>query len=292
MNKTGTGLILVFLFAFTAAGRAQLNSYQYVIVPKKFQAFDRENQYHTSTIIKHLFSEEGFTTYYEGEVPDDISDPCAGLKVGLLNESTMFRTKVKLSLVNCRDKEVFLTALGESRAKEYIDGYKEAIEEAFKSVKALNYSYEPAKAGQESLTISFDKDVKSLEKEVKSPDAGSGSPGQAGVQQQASPEVQRYKNQQPKPSSMQKGEVPGMASTEAFEIPSTEELYAQKIENGYQLVDRSPAIRLRLYESSVPDVYFAEEGDFHGIAYSRDDKWFLEYYKGGKKQVQELQIKF
>ncbi len=285
-------LVVVLALGFLSRGTAQLNPYQYVVVPKKFQEFDQENKYHTSTLVKYLLGEAGFTAYYDGEVPAVIIDKCKGLRIELLDESTTFRTKVFLAMKDCNGSEVFRTAEVDSRIKSFKESYEEAIRKAFKSIEALNYTYEPVQNEDAVVTLPFDKDVKALpepkEKEVVQ------RPSNPAVIQQATPGEQRYIDKRPQPSEVQKitpapvaGDVPATKGKDASEV-----WYAQILPNGYQLVDRTPKIRLNLYSSSLPNVYLAENETQHGLVYQQDNRWFFEFYKAGERVVQELNIKF
>ena len=70
-------------------------------------------------------------------------------------------------------------------------------------------------------------------------------------------------------------------------------LYAQEIENGYQLVDSTPKIRLKIYRTSMPDVFsVANENGANGMVFKKDGKWYLEYNTNGKMTTEELNIKF
>ena len=81
----------------------QLNAYKYVVVPIQFNEFSNANQYNTSTLIKHLFVQDGFTAYYDNsdflKLEEEV---CDGLFVDLINQSGMFVTKVVLRLKDCK----------------------------------------------------------------------------------------------------------------------------------------------------------------------------------------------
>jgi hypothetical protein len=69
-------------------------------------------------------------------------------------------------------------------------------------------------------------------------------------------------------------------------------LYAQQLQNGFQLVDSTPKIRLKMYKSSMPNVYVASAEDKDGVVYTSDGKWFFEYAENGSIMKEELNIKF
>ena len=158
------GLVLVgHLF-----GYGQLNNYKYIVVPTKFDIFKKENQFQTSTLIKYLLTNEGYNAVYNNALPIDLmGNPCLALRMNLVDDSSLFSTKVKLSLVDCNGAVIFETQEGSTKVKEYKQAYKEAISEAFGSLRGLNYTYEPREneKAPETVTISFENDIRSLEED-------------------------------------------------------------------------------------------------------------------------------
>src|SRR5690554_2545807 len=125
---------ILFLSSYFGMSQAELNNYKYIIVPTKFDAFKLENQYQTSTLIKYLLVENGFNAVYDNALPPDLLvDRCLGLLLGLTDDSSMFTTKVALTLKDCFSKEIYRTKDGSSKEKEYRIAYSEAIKESIKS---------------------------------------------------------------------------------------------------------------------------------------------------------------
>jgi hypothetical protein len=84
---------------------------------------------------------------------------------------------------------------------------------------------------------------------------------------------------------------PVAATTESAQEPET--WYAQPIENGYQLVDSTPRIRMKLMNTSRSDTYIAlVDGQARGSVFLSDGVWVHEYYEGGTLHRQALRIKF
>ena len=52
-----------FVILLNLTVQAQLDSYKYVIVPKKFDGFKYENRFRTSTLLKFLFLKMGIQPY-------------------------------------------------------------------------------------------------------------------------------------------------------------------------------------------------------------------------------------
>lgn len=269
-----------FLFAmFLGNAQTDLNQYKYIIVPKKFDGFRNVNQYQTSTLIKFLFVENGYNTVYEDALPDDLNrDRCLGAVVGLKDDSSMFTTKISLILKDCQSKVVFETKEGTSKEKDYKDAYNEAIRDAFVSFKGLNYVYEPVGGTKESVTISFKNDVKQIKE------------GDDKSKENDISEQKPNKQIVPEPTG-QKVEV---ASKDNNKIGFLSKLvlYAQELTNGYQLVDNTPKIVLKMLTSGMADVFIAKAGDQDGLVYRKDGKWYFEYTSDGKVEVEELQIRF
>ena len=93
-------LVLLLLISLSFLGaNAQLDRYQYIVVPVQFDGFTNANQFRTSTLIKYLFTQEGFITVYDNKVPPELaSKPCKGLRVDMVDVSSLLMTKVKLVL--------------------------------------------------------------------------------------------------------------------------------------------------------------------------------------------------
>ncbi|MEZ4811579.1 MAG: hypothetical protein R2819_14560 [Allomuricauda sp.] len=288
--------ILVLTVGLQGSLYGQLNDYKYIIVPKRFDAFKTENKHQTSTMVKHLLTEKGFTAVYDDELPEDLANNrCLGLTASLLDNSSLFSTKTVIVLKNCQNSEVFRTVEGRSKIKEYRAAYMEALEGAFVSFDGMGYAYKPKEKAKEEpadekpVTISFKDDVKSLEKK----------PDPKVVEQVASQETQIYKSKEPVPSNMVKVErVEEPKELLEEEKPKTGEpmtadlLYAQPIENGYQLVDSTPKVVLRLEETSVENVFLVNYEGKSGVVFKKEGQWFLEYSENGEKQIHELKIKF
>jgi hypothetical protein len=284
-------LLPIFLFGcINAFSQGELNDYKYIIVPKKFDKFKKENQYKTSTVIKYLFTQNGFNAIYDDALPDELNgNRCLGLLVFLDDQSSMFTTKTSLVLKDCASKEIFTTLQGRSREKNYNEAYNDVLTEAFESIKALDYVYSPNSGANEPLTVSFKNDVKNVEKQdVKK---SKNKKDSVVIEQEATPEKQLYKSKEPVVSKIMKLE-PISEETNKPSINDTSILYAQEIPNGYQLVDSTPKIRIRMYKSSTPNYYLGQSDNQNGLVYKQEGKWYFEYYVGDDFQIEELIIKF
>ncbi len=281
--------IILFVFTvFNAYSQGNLNEYKYIVVPKKFDDFKKENQYKTSTLVKHLFVKKGYNAVYEDALPEDLNkDRCLGLTVSINDKSSMFTTKTALVLKDCSSQTILTTVTGNSKVKEYEGAYGEAITEAFETIASIDYTYAPKEKHNEPITVSFKNDVKQMEKKKEPKNIVD----EVVVKQVATPEEQVYKSNEPVDSKIIKSE---QVSKEMVVGDNNESniLYAQEIPNGFQLVDNTPKIRLRLYKTSIPDVYLIKQDKNNGVVYKKNGKWYFEYYVGDTLKTEELNIKF
>lgn len=274
--------ILLLTFCLQSFGQNEINNYKYIIVPKQFDAFKNPNQYQTSTLIKYLFTEKGFNVIYDDALPAELSsNRCLGLLVALNDESGMFSTKASLSLKDCNSKEIYKTEEGLSKIKEYKSSYDEAIREAFNSSFAnFNYSYK--KEASDPITVSFKNDVKEVKEEsIPVEKIVNQVDSEAVVIKETSSEVMTSVKASPTPAITIEKEV------------LKDVVYAQNIPNGYQLVDSTPKIIMKIFKTSQPNIYLGEEtSGASGLVYTKDGVWYFEYYSGDKLIVKALTIKF
>ena len=147
---------LIVLFFFTGIAilpcSAQLNQYKYFIVPKRFDIFKDVNQYQSSTLVKHLLTKYGYETVYDDAIPEDLFlNKCRGVTVQLDENSSFLLTRVSLVFRDCKGREVFRTAEGSSKSKEYKEAYAECIQKAMDVMAVMKYEYEGAEDVLEAI---------------------------------------------------------------------------------------------------------------------------------------------
>jgi hypothetical protein len=69
-------------------------------------------------------------------------------------------------------------------------------------------------------------------------------------------------------------------------------LYAQSTENGFQLIDKTPKVVMKLLKTSRPDSFIAIKEGVQGTLNAKDDQWFFEYYKEDKLVSEKVLVKF
>ncbi|WP_341216436.1 hypothetical protein, partial [uncultured Wocania sp.] len=279
-TKLLTTLIACFIIT-NVFSQTNLNDYKYVIVPKKFDFLKEENQYRMNELGKFLFEKQGFITLMEGEnYPDDFKqNRCIGLNSNVLKESGMFKTKLTVVLKDCNDQVIYTSQLGESRIKEYDKAYTEALRNAFKSFEDINYSYVP---NNKNVVTVIKKDVET-KNEV------------AQEIQKLKEEIQSLKKENKEVIEV----VETKAEVEEIVVVPVKEtviegasnvLYAQVIENGFQLVDSSPKVVYRIKSTNLDNVFLVENKS--AIIYKKGDDWILEFYSNNVLKQETLNIKF
>ena len=249
-------LLFLVLGCFSGQSQTSLNNYKYVIVPESFPFLKEKDQYGLNTIAKSLLETTGFTAYFDNSgLPTDLANnKCNALNAEVVEKKSMFSTKLTLLLKDCKGNVVFKSKEGISREKEFGPSYRLALTDAFTSLTAAKYVYQPAPSIND-------------QSQVPAAVSDSASVGKTAV-------------------------IAAPPATATVVTPAAGTLYAQPIANGYQLIDTTPKTILRMFKSSVTDCFIAENGSSNGIVFKRDDNWIFEYYKDGKLMAEKLLIKF
>ncbi|GGF07602.1 hypothetical protein [Flavobacterium limi] len=69
-------------------------------------------------------------------------------------------------------------------------------------------------------------------------------------------------------------------------------LYAQPTETGFQLIDKTPKVVMKLMKTSRPDSFIAIKDGVQGTLNAKDNQWFFEYYKDDKLVSEKVSVKF
>ena len=284
-------VILCFL-SVGMFGQTNLNGYKYVIVPKKFDFLKDANQYRMNELAQFLFEKYGFTAIMEGsDYPDDLAiNRCLALRSDVMKDAGLFKTKLNVELKDCNDRVVYVSEVGESREKEYEKAYNEAIRGAFMSLESLNYQYDASKnlvSNMQPVAQNNNNQVSQEIQNLKNEIATLKKEKELVVKAEevtvveASAPVQK---DEPKPVAVKPEKVmPIKQNLDAV-------LYAQAIDNGFQLVDSTPKVVYKLKNSGLKDVFFVEGKQ--AIVYKKGNMWVMEYYEGESLKQESLPIKF
>ncbi|MGS2740505.1 hypothetical protein [Sinomicrobium sp. M5D2P17] len=267
-------LAFVILGVFSGFAQSTVNGYKYVIVPQKFDFLKKENQYQVNALAKFLFEKYNFTAVYANNLNEEMEqNSCLALKANVRDDSNMFTTKLVVELTNCRGEVVYVSEEGKSKEKDYKAAYHDALRKAFLSVEELNYSYDP------SLSIVSRRQV------VTSAPAAQQVPAAS-----STPPVNASEITENKQAAVAAQNVRQRVETKVTSVNNTNVLYAQPIENGYQLVDSTPKVIFVLQSTSADNVFIIK--DKNGMLSQKDGKWIAEYYEGGERVQEVLNVKF
>jgi hypothetical protein len=68
--------------------------------------------------------------------------------------------------------------------------------------------------------------------------------------------------------------------------------YAQSVPNGFQLVDNSPKVVMKVFKTSNANCYIAIKGNTQGVLIAKDNQWFFEYYQNDSLISEKIEVKF
>lgn len=244
-----TRILLMLLFISSFGFSQSINDYKAVVIPLKYDFMKSDNQYRLATLTKFNLNKAGFEAFYANEAVSENYNRCDLLYIDVVKENGFLVTKLYVTFKDCYGKIVFTSDIGRSKTKEYDLAYSEALNQAFLSVKALNYKYN----GKVSTT-----------------------------QNTPSPAVVS---------------APAVAANNAVVntvVNSNDPnlLYAQPTETGYQLIDKTPKVVMKLMKTSRPDSFIAIKGDIQGSLNAKDNEWYFEYYKNDKLVSEKVVVKF
>lgn len=222
---------------FASFGFSQgVNDYRYIVVPKKFSIFKEENKYNLNSLTKSVFEKQGYQVYYDtDDFPQELAENrCRALFADMLEDNTLFSTKIKIELKDCKNQVVYVSEEGVSREKDFAKAHVQAFRTVGKSLEKL----------------------KSNPKDVA-----------------ASP-------------------VSQSVNEPIHSVTTLTQLYAQPIPNGFQLVDSSPKVIMKLLKTSAGNFYIGQKENIQGVVINTNNQWFFEYYQNDKLVSEKLEIKF
>jgi hypothetical protein len=253
-------LLLVALFC-TVIGFAQsINDYKAVIVPLKYDFLKSENQYRMATVTKSNLNKAGFVAFYANEdIPAEYSDRCQLLYIDVKKDNAFLVTKLFIEFKDCYGKVIYTSEVGKSKEKDYETAYRECLNLAFVSVNNLHYKYSGKTVAPTGKLV-----------------------GTAALMTPAATAVVNT------PTTMPVTTV----SSPVADVSDPNLLYAQPTENGYQLIDKTPKVVMKLLKTSRPDSFIAIKDGVQGTLNAKDNQWFFEYYQNDKLVSEKVSVKF
>lgn len=112
-----------------------MNDYSFVQVPDTFSFLYGADQHQLNSLTKFLFNKHGFNAYFSEELPN--VRKCDGLYAEVEGTPGFIYTKITVVVKDCKGNELFRSAEGRSKEKEYKRAYHEALRSAFTSIADL-----------------------------------------------------------------------------------------------------------------------------------------------------------
>ncbi|RDI58439.1 hypothetical protein [Flavobacterium glaciei] len=249
---------LLVLFFFVSCSYSQsVTDYKAVIVPMNYSFLKTENQYRLNTFTKFNLEKAGFVAFYNQEaIPSEYSDRCSLLFVDVIQVSGFLTTKLYLTMKDCNGKIIFQSDVGKSKEKEYQVAFTEALNDAFKSIYDLKYNY----SGQKTVNPESVSAEPEASKTVSAPAA--------------------------------KVETPVLSTPKIISKTDTNLLYAQATVNGYQLIDSTPKVIMKVFHTSNKHCYIAVKGYIQGVLLLKNNEWVFEYYQNEQLWSEIITVKF
>jgi hypothetical protein len=249
--------LLLFLL-ISAVGMAQnLNDYQYAQVPAKFKFLKEENQYNINLLCKMFMQKYGFETYYDDEVSNDdfAKTNCNKVFLDVLENNTMFTTKLKIVLKDCKGIVLATSGEGISKEKEYKVAYNEALRMCFDSfnvVKMHKYlSVEKPEIVTDKVELTSTEKGDVLKKEFN-------------------PNREEAKSQM---------------YFKKYNVIATE--------TGYNLITVTNDYKFfQIFKTSSNDIFIAKRDSVSGVLIKKNESWFFEYYENNKLISEKMNVRF
>lgn len=284
-------LSILLMSHFSSFSQDSVNDYKYIVVPNQYEFLNEPDQYQLNSLTAFLFNKYGYTAFLNNEkFPSDLrNNGCLALTVDVAKESNLLKTKLRIDLKDCSGTVIISSQMGESREKKYATAYNLALRDAFKTFQNLDYNYEPNAA-----VLAKSRDQKSADEIAKE---------QAEIVR-LKEEIKTLKEEKVKsvevkmpkePVTLEEPRIVKAKEEITLAEPDTpslknEVLYAQSIDNGFQLVDSTPKVIMIIYPTGAADV-FTVKGK-NAIVFKKDNQWFYSENDGVKVNESPLNIKF
>lgn len=250
-------LLIALLTSFIGFSQS-VNDYKAVIVPLKYDFLKTENQYRMSTMTKSNLSKAGFQAFYVNEeLPAGYGDRCDLLYVDVKRDNGFLVTKLYVEFKDCYGKVIYTSEIGKSKEKDYEVAYRECLNLAFVSINGLHYKYSG----------------KAVTPTVKATPV---SPAAAAVT-----------------TSVAVTTSAAVAVAPSPDLKDPNLLYAQPTESGYQLIDKTPKVVMKLLKTSQSNVFIAIKDNVQGsLILKEDGNWYFESYQNDKLVSEKIVVKF
>ncbi|WP_298903647.1 hypothetical protein [uncultured Psychroserpens sp.] len=281
MNRILFFIAFSFIFQFGTYAQDAINNYKYIIVPTQYDFQKSEDQYQLNSLTKFLFNKHGYQAYLQSdEFPSDLgADNCMALKAILKDVKGGFLvTKIQIDLVDCKNNTVATSVIGITKIKNYKKAYTKATRDAFITYQDFDYKYngsseskttnvEAVKEKAAETKVDSKETLEVVESEIKAADEKVKIPDEIEI--------------------IEEEEEPVITSEV---VDKKDILYAQPIDNGFQIVDTEPKKVMMLLYSGSPDMYIVQGKD--AVVYRNESGWVYAENDGNRLRVKKINLKF
>ena len=279
----------LLLGVFSLQAQSNINNYKYVTVPYFFEFVKGKNAHRLNTTTRFLLKKNGLNAFMDDELTanDYKQNNCLALQTDVIKINALLKTKLKVVLKNCNDEVIFESKVGESKAKSYDEAYQEALMDACESFADLNYKYTPANQPiskeEPEETIETPKEITVVEEQPKHVEKIEQEVAKKEVAESTKEEV--IESVESNIQEKVEIEEPVIATPKPSNV-----LYAQAIDEGYQVVDSTPKVVMVLLKTSLVDVFLV--ADKNAIVFKENGLWVISKNKDGEIIKEILELKF
>ena len=282
MKKIVSILIICCFALLKVNSQTEVNSYKYIIVPLQYKFLKGENKYRLNTLTKHLFLKSGYEVYYDKQlIPADLfEDRCLAMYADVNEIDRGFRiTNLEIELRDCKGELILKSDLGRSGINNHEKRFTTALRNAYDTFSDRLFYQDTAKSTSTEEKV---VDNKTSDKPLVKSDVT----------------LDVYENSKKVVETKDTNEKEAESTTEitAGEQETVEEasdneiLYAQEVDNGYQLVNSESKVVMVLLKTGLDDVFNVKGND--AIIFKKDGVWMYSENKENGVKLKPLNIKF
>ena len=282
MKKIVSILIICCFALLKVNSQTEVNSYKYIIVPLQYKFLKGENKYRLNTLTKHLFLKSGYEVYYDKQlIPADLfEDRCLAMYADVNEIDRGFRiTNLEIELRDCKGELILKSDLGRSGINNHEKRFTTALRNAYDTFSDRLFYQDTAKSTSTEEKV---VDNKTSDKPLVKSDVT----------------LEVYENSKKIVETKDTNEKEAESTTEitAGEQETVEEasdneiLYAQEVDNGYQLVNSESKVVMVLLKTGLDDVFNVKGND--AIIFKKDGVWMYSENKENGVKLKPLNIKF
>ncbi|RCT55878.1 hypothetical protein [Winogradskyella sp. KYW1333] len=282
MKKIVSILIICCFALLKVNSQTEVNSYKYIIVPLQYKFLKGENKYRLNTLTKHLFLKSGYEVYYDKQlIPADLfEDRCLAMYADVNEIDRGFRiTNLEIELRDCKGELILKSDIGRSGINNHEKRFTTALRNAYDTFSDRLFYQETAKSTSTEEKV---VDNKTSDKPLVKSDVT----------------LDVYENSKKVVETKDTNEKEAESTTEitAGEQETVEEasdneiLYAQEVDNGYQLVNSESKVVMVLLKTGLDDVFNVKGND--AIIFKKDGDWMYSENKENGVKLKPLNIKF